>query len=169
MAVLLCALGVVVLVVAALLGVMAHGSVTARASAQSVDRVRVTATITRVVGPTVPAAPSGPGGRRVLADWTAPDGTPRTGEVTTPVSAAPGSVVPLWVDRAGAAVRAPVSPRSAPLVGAVVGIGIALLGAALLLVVWRVVRRVAAGRNAEAWARGWAEVEPTWSGRTNAT
>jgi len=167
--VLLCAAAVVVLVLAAVVGVMVQGSVSARAAQEAAARVRVPATVSVVVGPTAPADPSGPGGRRVLASWTAPDGTPRSGEVTAPVAAMPGATVPVWVDRTGTELRPPVSAWAAPLVGGVVGVGLATFCGLLLYLAWRFLRRMTARHNAETWARGWAEVEPTWSGRATTT
>lgn len=166
-AVLLCGIGVVLLVIAAVLGVMAHGSVAARAASEGAQRSTVQATVTRI--PDLPPADDdvSPGSRRVLASWTAPDGTPRSGLVSAPIGAEPGAQVPLWTDRAGTVVRAPVSPLAAGLVGGVVGVLAALLGLLLVYGGWRLVRLVTWRRNAAVWERRWAEVEPAWSGRTS--
>jgi hypothetical protein len=165
-AVVLCGVGVVVLVVAALLGVMAHGSVAARAASEGAERSVVSATVTQIPGAPPVTDDLSPGSRRVLAAWTAPDGTARSGLVSAPISAEPGAVVPLWTDRAGTPARAPVSEHAAGLVSGVVGVLSGLLGCLLLYGVWRLVRLATGRRNAEDWERGWAEVEPTWSGRT---
>jgi hypothetical protein len=165
-AVLLCGVGVVVLVVAAVLGVMAHGSVTARAASEGAERAAVQATVTEVLAVRSASDDVSPGSRKVLAVWRAPDGGPRSGPVTAPIAAVPGARVPVWTDRSGEVVRAPVSAKAAGLVGGTVGVLAALLGGLLLYAGWRLVRLATGRRNAEAWGRGWAEVEPTWSGRT---
>jgi len=44
-------------------------------------------------------------------------------------------------------------------------VAITLGGWAVLALVWTTVRAATARRNATAWAREWAVVEPDWSGR----
>jgi hypothetical protein len=167
-AVLLCALGVVAMVLAGLVGSAAHGAVSARAFQEAADRSRVLATVADT--PAVPETTDGvgPGTRRATATWTPPDGTPRAGEVTVPMSAKAHSVVPVWVDRSGAPAPAPTSPRAGLLVGVVTAGWVALAGVLLLLAAWRLVRRWTARSNDAEWTRRWAEVEPEWSGRAPA-
>ncbi|WP_345378907.1 Rv1733c family protein [Pseudonocardia yuanmonensis] len=167
-AVLLCALGVVAMVLAGLVGAAAHGAVSARAFEEAADRSRVLATVTdSSAGPAVTDG-VGPGTRRARAIWTAPDGAPRSGVVTVPMSATTGSAVPVWTDRSGTPVPAPTSPRAGLLVGVVAAGWVALAAVLLLLAAWRLVRRWTARRNDAEWTRRWAEVEPEWSGRAPA-
>lgn len=165
-AVLLCGLGVVAMVLAGLVGTAAHGTVSARAYQEAADRNRVVATVVELVDVAGSTDPVGPGTRRATATGTAPDGTLRAGEVTVPMSAKPGSAVPVWVDRAGTPAPAPTSPRAGLLVGVVAAGWVAVGGALLLLAAWRLVQRWTARRNDAEWTRRWAVVEPEWSGRT---
>ncbi|MCE0762913.1 hypothetical protein LWC35_08295 [Pseudonocardia kujensis] len=164
-AVLLCALGVVAVVLAGLVGTAAHGVVAARANQEAADRSRVVATVARPTDDAGTTGGVGPGTRRATATWTAPDGTGRVGEVTVPLNAEAGSAVPVWVDRAGAPAPPPTSPRAGVLVGAVAAGWVAIAGALLLLAAWRFVLGRTARRNDAEWTRRWAEVEPEWSGR----
>jgi hypothetical protein len=164
-AVLLCALGVVAMVLAGLVGTAAHGTVSTRAYQEAADRSRAVVTVVQPAEVTGTTDGMGPGTRHAAATWTAPDGTPRSGEVTIPMSAKAGSAVPVWVDRSGAPVPPPTSPRAGLLVGVVAAGWVAVAEVLLLLAAWRLVRRWTARRNDADWARRWAEVEPEWSGR----
>jgi hypothetical protein len=73
--------------------------------------------------------------------------------------------VSVWMDRTGRLTQAPTSPANATAVGWTWGIAVALAGWAVLALAWTAVRTLTARRNAAAWAREWALVEPTWSGR----
>jgi hypothetical protein len=164
-AVVLCALGVIVVVLAALGGVAANGSVVERAGRESAERIRVEARVTALEGSAVGDG-AGAGTRRAEVTWTLPDGTARTGRAAVPVAAVAGSQVVLWQDRAGRQVPAPTSPYAGLLVGVVVAAAGSVIGIMLLLGLWRLVRHATGRRNARAWEAGWAEVEPLWSGRT---
>jgi hypothetical protein len=76
-----------------------------------------------------------------------------------------GSAVGLWVDRDGRVMPAPFTQTDAMVIGATAGIGITALGAAVLTSMWFGLRRLLDARNSVAWDRGWAQVEPVWSGR----
>ncbi|WP_425565738.1 Rv1733c family protein [Pseudonocardia ailaonensis] len=162
-AVFLCAVGVLVVVLAAIGGVAANGAVVDRAGRESSERVRVQALVTALEGT---AAGAGAGTRRAEVTWTAPDGTPRAGRLSVPVAAVAGSEVVVWLDRDGRQASAPTSPYAGLLVGVVVAAAGAVIGIMLLLGVWQLVRRATGRSNARAWEAGWAEVEPHWSGRT---
>ncbi|MEV6327649.1 hypothetical protein [Streptomyces sp. NPDC051909] len=102
----------------------------------------------------------------VVARWTAPDGSARTGTVTTSKSHAhAGAVFPMWTDRAGRAVTPPMHPDTARAHALVAGLTVALLSAFLIesarrLVVHRLMQRRYARLD-----RAWAQVGPDW-GRT---
>ncbi|MEW1612863.1 MULTISPECIES: hypothetical protein [unclassified Streptomyces] len=117
-----------------------------------------------------------PGGRRfagdpdaasgrtsVVAAWRAPDGTRRTGEVTTASRAGePGSPVRIWTDHAGLPVAPPMGRGAARTHAVLGGVGAFLLAAGCVevgrrLVVGRLVRRRYALLDRE-----WAEVGPDW-------
>ncbi|MEV6263508.1 hypothetical protein AB0M42_22525 [Streptomyces sp. NPDC051784] len=102
----------------------------------------------------------------VVADWTAPDGTPRTGTVSTSSArTAPGSHVRIWTDAQGRPAMRPMDTATAHTHAALAGIGAALLAIGLTELVRRfVVWRMVQGRY-ERLDRAWAEVGPDW-GRT---
>ncbi|MEU1485090.1 hypothetical protein [Streptomyces sp. NPDC005752] len=102
----------------------------------------------------------------VVADWRAPDGTARTGTVSTASrKTAPGTRIRIWTDDLGHPVMRPMDIPTAHTHAALAGIGAALLAVGLTeiarrLVVWRMMQRRYARLD-----RAWAEVGPDW-GRT---
>ncbi|MEV0008195.1 hypothetical protein AB0M10_10005 [Streptomyces sp. NPDC051840] len=102
----------------------------------------------------------------VVADWTAPDGTPRTGTVSTSSArTTPGSHVRIWTDAQGRPAMRPMDTATAHTHSVLAGIGAALLAIGLTELVRRfVVWRMMQGRY-ERLDRAWAEVGPDW-GRT---
>ncbi|MFJ3219991.1 hypothetical protein ACIPLC_29255 [Kitasatospora sp. NPDC086801] len=110
---------------------------------------------------------SGGYGSRVDAEasWTSPDGQSHTGTVQAPRTATTGTVVPVWVDPAGA-LSSPPTNRAAVAVSAVcTGAGVLLSLLALLTLALRLRLNALDRRTDEAWTRGWARLEPLWSGR----
>ncbi|MFE6223972.1 hypothetical protein [Streptomyces sp. NPDC057854] len=155
-------------------GSSAQHSLQRAVHAQQQGRVPTTA---RVLGP----APAPPGAsvsdrnaaeqrfrRAVTARWTAPDGTSRTGTVTTSrADADPGDTFPLWTDRAGRPVNAPLAGDTARAHAFVAGLTAALLaGLGVELLRRLVMRRLVMRRHARL-DRAWATVGPDW-GRTGA-
>ncbi|MYR98147.1 MULTISPECIES: Rv1733c family protein [unclassified Streptomyces] len=148
-------------------GSLAEASLRQEIRAQHQERRAVTGV---VVGP-VPGArrfagdpDAGPGRSSVVAAWRAPDGTPRTGEVTTAPGAArePGAPVRIWTDGAGVPVPPPMDPGAARTHAVLGGVGAFLLAAGCVeagrrLIVGRMVRRRYA-----LWDREWAEAGPDW-------
>ncbi|MFE5732055.1 hypothetical protein ACFQ7A_14270 [Streptomyces sp. NPDC056528] len=153
-------------------GTSAHESLRRAVRAQQEQRTPTTA---RVVRPAdVPA--SGPrttesGGeerlrRSVVARWTAPDGSSRTGTVTTVRRhSAPGDTFALWTDRGGRPVAPPMRADTARAHAVTAGLMAALLTGLLVETVRRlVVRRLVLLRYADL-DRAWAATGPDW-GRT---
>ncbi|MET8244267.1 hypothetical protein ABZV31_07435 [Streptomyces sp. NPDC005202] len=105
-------------------------------------------------------------GSRVVADWTAPDGTRQHGPVTASLkSPQPGDHFPLWTDRHGRPVTRPLDSTTATTHAVLAGFGAAMLTAGLVegirrLIVWHLVRR----RYAR-WDQAWDRAGPDW-GRT---
>lgn len=103
---------------------------------------------------------------RVLADWTAPDGTAHHGEVIAALkSPHKGDHFTLWTDAHGDLVARPLDSATATTHAVLAGIGAALLTAGLLdtgrrLIVWRMTLR----RYAR-WDQAWDRAGPDW-GRT---
>jgi hypothetical protein len=103
---------------------------------------------------------------RVLADWTAPDGTAQHGPVMANLKDPhSGDHFTLWTDAHGRIVARPLDSATATTHAVLAGFGAALLGTALVeggrrLIVWRMVRR----RYAR-WDQAWDRAGPDW-GRT---
>ena len=103
---------------------------------------------------------------RVLARWTAPDGTPRSGRIIAPPGTPAGRMVTLWIDVSGRPTGKPL--EAADVIGraiatalfvamiAAVAAGSALLSAAVL------VRWVLFRRRLAAWEAEWRAVGPHW-------
>ncbi|MGW1316177.1 Rv1733c family protein [Streptomyces sp. NPDC002426] len=102
----------------------------------------------------------------VVADWLAPDGTARTGTVSTAsAQTAPGARIQIWTDDRGRPAMRPMDLSTARTHAALAGIGAALVAGGLTeiarrIVVWRMMQRRYARLD-----RAWAEVGPDW-GRT---
>ncbi|MFI8189327.1 hypothetical protein ACIF8T_11110 [Streptomyces sp. NPDC085946] len=133
----------------------------------------VTATVVReLAGSPLDADPetsTGPDLRsRVLADWTAPDGTARRGPVLASLKdPRPGDRFRIWTDPRGRPAARPLDPATATTHAVLAGVGAALATAGLVeggrrLVVWRMVLR----RYAR-WDQAWDRTGPDW-GRTGA-
>ncbi|MEU0157464.1 hypothetical protein ABZ154_01100 [Streptomyces sp. NPDC006261] len=149
-------------------GALADASLRQEIRAQHEERRPVTAV---VVGP-VPkvrrfAGDPGAGSGRssLVAAWRAPDGTPRTGEVTTSGAREPGAPVRIWTDASGLPVPPPMDAGAVRTHAVLGGVGAFLLAAGCVeagrrLIVGRMVRRRYA-----LWDREWAEAGPDW-GRT---
>ncbi|WP_210588749.1 hypothetical protein [Streptomyces sp. GESEQ-35] len=152
------------------------GGVTQDALQQSVRDQResrhvVTATVVRKLNRSpLDADPETSTGRdmrsRVLADWTAPDGTAQHGPVMAHVEdPQAGDNFALWTDGHGRVVARPLDPATATTHAVLAGFGATLLTAGLIdgfrrLIVWRMVRR----RYAR-WDQAWDRAGPDW-GRT---
>lgn len=140
-------------------GALADASLRQEIRAQHEERLPVTAV---VVGP-VPEARrfagdpgAGSGRTSVVAAWRAPDGTPRTGEVTTPEAREPGAPVRVWTDASGHLVAPPMDAGTARTHAVLGGFGVFLLAAGCV----EVGRRLIVGRMVRQryalWDREWA-------------
>ncbi|MEU5890399.1 hypothetical protein ABZ835_26645 [Streptomyces sp. NPDC047461] len=164
-----------ILVVAPVAGVVVGGlaqdSLQESVRNQRVTRHVVTATVTRELDRSpLDADPETSTGRemrtRVLADWTAPDGTSQHGPVLANLKDPHrGDHFTIWTDAQGQIVARPLDSATATTHAVLAGFGAALLGIGLVesarrLIVWRMVRR----RYAR-WDQAWERVGPDW-GRT---
>jgi len=101
----------------------------------------------------------------VPAQWKAPDGTLRTGEIYAPAGAAAGSTVLVWTDRSGQLTASPLQRgdeiEEVALAASLATMAVAAVLAALgLLTRWVVDRRRLA-----AWDARWRATGPQWTGR----
>lgn len=137
---------------------------------QRASRHLVTATVVRELDRAPLAADPETASRdsrtRVLAHWTAPDGTDQNGPAVTRLkSPEPGGRFTIWTDEQGRTVARPLDPATATTHSVLAGFGVALLTACLVeggrrLIVWRMVLR----RYAR-WDQAWERAGPDW-GRT---
>ncbi|MER5962095.1 hypothetical protein [Streptomyces sp. NPDC002057] len=153
-------------------GASAHDSLQRAVRTQQEQRVPTTARVLRPADrPASGARTADAAGeerlrRSVVAEWIAPDGTARTGTVTTARrNSAPGATFPLWTDRDGHPVTAPMHADTARAHAVIAGLTAALLVGLLVETVRRLaVRRVVLLRYARL-DRAWAAAGPDW-GRT---
>ncbi|MET7455683.1 hypothetical protein ABZT03_28095 [Streptomyces sp. NPDC005574] len=162
---------VVAPVLGSLVGTVAQGVLQRSVREQTHSRHLVTATVLRGLDRSpLEADPETSSGRdvrsRVLAAWTAPDGTrqhgPAMAELKSPHR---GDHFTLWTDPHGRLVARPLDSATATTHAVLAGVGTALLVVALVegcrrLVLWHMVRR----RYAR-WDQAWERAGPDW-GRT---
>ncbi|MBG0857182.1 hypothetical protein I2W78_36375 [Streptomyces spinoverrucosus] len=157
-------------VIGSLAGSAAQDSLRRSVREQRESRHLVTATVVRELQRSTLAADPESASRdsrtRVLAHWTAPDGTEHNGSVLTRLKAPePGDRFAIWTDEQGRTVARPLDPATATTHAVLAGFGAALLTACLVeagrrLIVWRMVLR----RYAR-WDQAWDRAGPDW-GRT---
>ncbi|MFF4826645.1 Rv1733c family protein [Streptomyces sp. NPDC001312] len=156
-------------VLGSLAGFLAQDALQQSVREQRQSRHPVAATVVRILNRPDPD-PEITTGRelrsRVLADWTAPDGTRHHGPVTTSLrSPHPGDHFTLWTDGHGRTVTRPLDSTTATTHAVLAGCGAGMLTVGLVegirrLIVWRLVRR----RYAR-WDQAWDRTGPDW-GRT---
>jgi hypothetical protein len=154
--------------VGAAVGASVQGTLQKAVRDQRKDRHQVAAVVVRKLsrGPLAPD-PETPSGRdahsRVLADWTAPDGTPQRGTVVASLkSPRPGDHFSMWTDRHGRIVGRPLDSATATAHAVLAGFGAAVLSAGLLeggrrSILWHMIRR----RHAR-WDQAWDKAGPDW-------
>ncbi|MFD5340389.1 Rv1733c family protein [Streptomyces hawaiiensis] len=156
-----------------LVGGTAEDALQRSVRAQHEARQLVTATVVRKLDRSpLDADPETSSGRdlrnRVLADWTAPDGTSHQGPVLASLKdPRQGDEFRIWTDRHGRMVARPLDSATASTHAVLAGFGAALATGGLVeggrrLIVWRMVRR----RYAR-WDQAWDKAGPDW-GRTGA-
>ncbi|AQS72367.1 hypothetical protein [Streptomyces pactum] len=157
----------------ALVGGAAQDALQRSVRDQHESRHRVTATVVRALErPPMTVDPEGASAgelrSRVLAGWTAPDGSRHEGSVMASIGdPAIGDRFPIWTDGRGRAVTRPLDSATATTHAVLAGSGAAVVAAALVetgrrIVVWRMVRRRYARLERE-----WDRAGPDW-GRTGA-
>ncbi|GAA3785551.1 hypothetical protein ACFS5L_17760 [Streptomyces phyllanthi] len=157
--------------IGALVGIAAQDALQQSVREQQQTRHKVTAIVVRKVdGSPLDPDPETSTARdrssRVVADWTAPDGTARHGTVQASLeNPRPGERFTLWTDDRGRIVGRPLDPATASTHAVLAGFGAAVLAVGAVegarrLIVWRMVRR----RYAR-WDQAWDKAGPDW-GRT---
>ncbi|MET9503354.1 hypothetical protein ABZY42_16745 [Streptomyces sp. NPDC006622] len=157
--------------VGCLVGAVAQDTLQEAVRDQRLSRHEVTATVARrPQGSLLQADPESVSGRgsrtRVVADWTAPDGTPHHGTVLAGLrSPHRGDHFPLWTDTHGRLVNRPLDSATATTHAVLAGLGTALLTAGLVEGVRRLVVRGMVRRRYARWDQAWDRAGPDW-GRT---
>ncbi|MFI6357294.1 hypothetical protein ACIBJF_32680 [Streptomyces sp. NPDC050743] len=155
-------------VVGCLAGAAAQDSLQRSVREQRHTRHLVTATVVRDLGEALletdpDTTPARESRSRVLADWTAPDGTHRRGPALADLkSPHTGDHFGLWTDPHGRITTRPLDSPTATTHAVLAGIGAALLVAGLVeggrrLAMWRMVR----SRYAR-WDQAWDRAGPDW-------
>ncbi|MFJ3672823.1 hypothetical protein ACIPSE_40825 [Streptomyces sp. NPDC090106] len=112
---------------------------------------------------------SAAGGGMVWADvrWTAPDGTPRTGQARVGPDSPAGTAVTVWTDPQGRLVTRPATVGQAHLRAALVGALVGVSAATLPFVGGRLLCGRLLRRRIDQWGMEWAWFGPLWGrGRT---
>ncbi|WP_086825039.1 hypothetical protein [Allokutzneria sp. NRRL B-24872] len=101
-------------------------------------------------------------GAKVRGQWTAPDGTPREGEVFAPAGARAGTTVPVWLDAAGTPIPPPLEGAALTWMSALVTLGVLVVAGGASGVVYGAVRLVLDRGRVTAWGADWERVERDW-------
>ncbi|MGV9558415.1 Rv1733c family protein [Streptomyces sp. NPDC003522] len=158
-------------VVGSLVGAVAQDALQHTVRDQRLSRHQVPATVVRELGGSPPEAdPEGVSGwdgrTRVVADWTAPDGTPHHGAVLAGLTSPHrGDHFALWTDPHGRPVGRPLDSATATLHAVLAGAGAALLAAGVVEGVRRLAVRQLVRRRYARWDQAWGRAGPDW-GRT---
>lgn len=158
-------------VIGAVVGSVAQNALERSVREQRQARHKVTATVVKKadsspLDPDPETSTARDRSSRVVADWTAPDGTERHGTVLASLkNPRPGDRFKLWTDGQGRIVGRPLDAATAATHAVLAGFGAAVFATGVVeggrrLIVWRMVRR----RYAR-WDQAWDKVGPDW-GRT---
>ncbi|MFH8805365.1 hypothetical protein ACH4F6_38460 [Streptomyces sp. NPDC017936] len=157
--------------VGALVGAVAQDALQESVREQRAARHQVTATVVRKLdGPVPEADPESAGGRdartRVIAGWTAPDGTAHHAAVLADLkSPRPGDRFGMWTDTHGRPVARPLDSATATTHAVLAGFGAALFTAGVVEGVRRMIVRHMVRRRYARWDQAWDRAGPDW-GRT---
>jgi hypothetical protein len=98
-----------------------------------------------------------------LAQWIAPGGVRRTGQVSVPSSSAAGTMITLWTDQAGNVASPPLTPAQVEDQGTLMAFVTAAVAIAACLLAAVATRIVVNRRRATAWTADWAVTAPMWN------
>ncbi|MCW2933918.1 MAG: hypothetical protein JWM19_4880 [Actinomycetia bacterium] len=97
------------------------------------------------------------------AQWTAPAGRTRTGEIPVLADSVKGYVVTIWTDQAGDLVNPPMTPAQVAEQGTFGTVAGVVLTVVTLLVAAGITRLVVNRRRMAAWDADWAVTAPMWT------
>ncbi|MEU3514847.1 hypothetical protein ABZ770_06095 [Streptomyces sp. NPDC006654] len=158
------AVGWILAVACAVFAGVTAARVTDAASAARASQVHAA---TAVVTDGTPGVPAGDGKYgdwqvRAAVRWTDPDGSVHTGQAVVPAGAPAGTRVPIWADRAGHVVGAPVSATAATVQAALTGILVGPLAGAAVWAVGKGIRVRLVRRRLAEWDEEWKKTGPRW-------
>ncbi|MBL1101152.1 Rv1733c family protein [Streptomyces coffeae] len=142
----------------------AYGSQMRVVRAEEAGRHRITARLAETP-PGGPRAADERSPRQARVRWTGADGGRHSGLTMVTGGTEAGDAVRVWVDRAGALVRAPASPSTARTVGWFTGCLTAAAVVTLACAARSRTRRALDRARYARWEAEWKVVEPAWSGR----
>ena len=149
-------LALVAIPVALTIGSDVRADAAATALAQRATRTPATAMLL-AAAPNAPLTDAqAPVSSQAKAVWRLPDGSERTGEISTDAGTPAGAHVDIWLDRAGNPTTAPMTPQNATTLGIAAGV-LVWTGVVVVLCLALGLVRLALDRwRAAAWAREWA-------------
>lgn len=160
---LLTVVGMVVLVVAGVLGVGAYSQGMQQVLSDQADRLQVVAVLLADAPTRVNEHGAAAPFVQVPARWTDGAGVSHEGEVSARSNSRAGAEVRVWVDHRGELARPPAGRASALAAASAVAVMVLALGGTLIAASWLGLRRVMFAYNTRAWEREWARVGPDWS------
>lgn len=138
--------------------------ITSHARARAAAEYQVPATL-RTRAPGDYPAPGSDIAGWTPARWTAPDGTPRSGEIVAPAGILAGQTVRIWTDVRGNLVTPPLGQAQITSRAISFAAMAPPLLALVLLGIGGLLHRALDRRRMAAWEAGWAAVEPQWTRR----
>ncbi len=96
------------------------------------------------------------------AEWHAPDGSTRTGDVSVAPGTRAGTDIPVWTDQRGSLVRAPLNPTQLSSRAVAVAVGLGLGWFLVMLLVFAAVRWVLDRKRMAEWEADWERAERNW-------
>ena len=134
--------------------------------AQRADRHRVPATLLRSLpGDSAYPYPTGVSLGWVMARWTGPGGSVRTGYVQAPFGSRAGSTVQVWLDRSGKPAPPLLLRSQAQGWVFMMAVLAPIVLALLLLTVAGLLDRILERRRLADWEHAWSAIEPRWTRR----
>jgi hypothetical protein len=158
----LMSLGLVLLMVAAMVGVGTRAGTIERSATVRATHTEVTATVLADV-PVLATRGATMTGLGAPARWVGPDGVAHEAMVWVPSGTPAGTEVRAWLDRDGRVGQGPTSEAEALLIGVLASFFTVLVGGILLGGVWETVRMLTDVRNARGWEQEWARIGPDWT------
>jgi hypothetical protein len=141
----------------------AHGVAQRVQQQQRAGWQRIPAVLARSAGRADDSGFAGDALAQVPAHWTAPDGTPRAGQVMAEPGSKAGSRILIWVNSSGRPTGQPLADHQVAeqaLLAAVVTVG---LLAMVLAAAGALARRLLDARRLAAWDEEWRVTGPRWS------